>query len=418
MNVIYELLPVSGTTALVALVALALGITAGAVGSFAVLQARSLVGDALAHAALPGIAVAFILSGARDPATLMIGAVVAAAVAAALILFLERTPRLRADAVIAVVLAGAFSAGVVLLTWISASGRGDQGGLESYLFGQAAGAVEADLITASVVMVSALLIVGVLARPLGAVIFDRAFSSSIGMPVRGLEAISVALLVLAVVVGLRMVGAILMVVMLIAPAVGARQLVKRLRPMIVLAALFGGAIAVTGALLSSALAVPTGPVIALVGTATAVLLVLIAPSRGVAWRARRRHVNHSRLRGSELLMALDGTSQTGPMSEEQLAREVGRNLRWVRRGVRSLRRSGLADPDRGAVALTEKGRARAAQDRREVAAWSAWIEHGWRLDLPDAREPDPLNMRRSLGEANLRQLAELGQEGRDRAPVR
>ncbi|MEO2139231.1 MAG: metal ABC transporter permease, partial [Thermoleophilia bacterium] len=213
MNVIYELLPVSGTTALVALVALALGITAGAVGSFAVLQARSLVGDALAHAALPGIAVAFILSGARDPATLMIGAVVAAAVAAALILFLERTPRLRADAVIAVVLAGAFSAGVVLLTWISASGRGDQGGLESYLFGQAAGAVEADLITASVVMVSALLIVGVLARPLGAVIFDRAFSSSIGMPVRGLEAISVALLVLAVVVGLRMVGAILMVVM-------------------------------------------------------------------------------------------------------------------------------------------------------------------------------------------------------------
>lgn len=117
-------------------------------------------------------------------------------------------------------------------------------------------------------------------------------------------------------------------------------------------------------------------------------------------------------------MTLDGTSQTGPMSEEQLAREVGRNLRWVRRGVHSLRRSGLADLDRGAVALTEKGRARAAQDRREVAAWSAWIEHGWRLDLPDAREPDPLNMRRSLGEETLRQLAELGQEGRDRAPVR
>lgn len=105
MSTLLDLIPLPGTTSIVVLGALALGITAGVVGSLAVLQSRSLVGDAMAHAALPGIAVAFIISGTRDPATLTIGAAVAAAIAAILILALERTPRLRSDAAIGVVLA-------------------------------------------------------------------------------------------------------------------------------------------------------------------------------------------------------------------------------------------------------------------------------------------------------------------------
>ncbi len=418
MNWLYDLLPLPGTTVLVALGALALGITAGVVGSLAVLQQRSLVGDAIAHAALPGIAVAFIVSGARDSATLTIGAVIAAAVAAALILRLQRTPRLRADAAIGVVLAGAFSVGVVLLTWITGSGRGDQAGLESYLFGQASGIVESDVALSFILMAIALIAVIVLTRILRAVTFDRTFSAAAGLPVRFAEAASAALLVIAVVVGLRMVGAILMVVMLIAPAVAARQFVTRLSPMLALSGLIGAVVGVSGALASSAAGVPTGPVIALIGTATAVLAVLLAPHRGVAWTARHRMRARSRLRRTELLLALDHAQPAAPRVPDAVAGDMGRSVRWVRRGLGSLQRAGLAVVANDAVTLTEAGRREAQRAREAVLAWSAWIEHGWRLGLPDAREPDPLNLAGSLGDEMAARLARMAREDPAHAAVR
>jgi manganese/zinc/iron transport system permease protein len=418
MSWLYDLLPLPGTTVLVALGALALGITAGVVGSLAVLQSRSLVGDAIAHAALPGIAVAFIVSGARDPATLTIGAVIAAAAAAALILRLERTPRLRPDAAIGVVLAGAFSVGVVLLTWITGSGRGDQAGLESYLFGQASGIVQSDVTLSFILMAIALIAMIVLTRILRAVTFDRAFSAAAGLPVRFAEATSAGLLVIAVVVGLRMVGAILMVVMLIAPAVAARQFVKRLSPMLVLAGLIGGAVAVSGALASSAAGVPTGPVIALIGTATALLAVLLAPHRGVAWTARNRMSIRSRLRRTELLLALDHERPAAPISAGAVAGDMGRSARWVRRGLRSLQRAGLAVVGDGAVALTYAGRREARRAREGILAWSAWIEHGWRLGLPDAREADPLDLAGSLGDEMAARLVHMAREDAAHAALR
>lgn len=418
MNWLYDLLPFPGTTVLVALGALALGVTAGVVGSLAVLQSRSLVGDAIAHAALPGIAVAFIVSGARDPATLTIGAIIAAAIAAALILGLERTPRLSSDAAIGVVLAGAFSIGVVLLTWITGSGRGDQAGLETYLFGQAAGIVQADVTVSFVLMAIALTIVMVLARILRAVIFDRAFSAAAGLPVRAVEATSVGLLVIAVVVGLRMVGAILMVVMLIAPSVAARQFVRRLPPMLALSGLIGGVVAVSGALASSAAGVPTGPVIALIGTVTAVLAVLFAPGRGVAWTARQRVRTRSRLRMTDLLLALEDERHSAGGTPGAVAGEMGRSARWVRRGLRSLQRAGLATSADGGVLLTDAGHREAQRAREGIRAWSAWIEHGWRLGLPDAREADPLDLAGSLGNEMAARLARMAEEDPSHAAVR
>jgi len=415
MSTLLDLIPLPGTTSIVVLGALALGITAGVVGSFAVLQSRSLVGDAMAHAALPGIAVAFIISGTRDPATLTVGAAVAAAIAAILILALERTPRLRSDAAIGVVLAGAFSTGIVLLTWITGSGRGDQGGLETYLFGQAAGIVQADVITAFVLMACGILTVVILHRVLRAVIFDRSFSAGAGLPARLVDGTCVLLLVLAVVIGLRMVGAILMVVMLIAPGVTARQFVRRLAPMLVLAGALGGAIAVSGALTSAALGLPTGPVIALIGTGTAVGAVLLAPGRGVVWNARSRMAARARLRDAEILIALDRDTQAGATTAASLADDVGRTRRWVDTGLRSLRRRGLVDPQ---LSLTDAGRRQATSARDAVLAWTAWLEHGWRLGLPDARDANPLDVAGSLGAEMAQQLTRMAREDEARAAVR
>ena len=402
---------------LVAIGAMILGITAGVLGSVAVLQSRSLVGDALAHAALPGVAVAFIITGARDPSTLLAGAIIAGLIASFAILAIERSGRLRTDTAIGVVLAGGFSAGIVLLTWIAGSGRGQQAGLEAYLFGQAAGIVSADVVTSLVLMVASIAVLVLLYRPLKAVIFDRAFSAATGVRVRAVEAASIVLLVTAVVIGLRMVGAILMVVMLIAPGVTARHLTDRMAVMLVLAGAIGGAMAVAGALLSSAIGVPTGPVIALVGTAGATAVILGAPGRGVIWHAARRRRARGRHRATEILLALDALGGgTTPVTPAGIAMQTARGHGWVRRGLGDLTRGGLAGAHGDGMVLTASGRAAARDATDDRAAWAAWLEHGWQIALPDAREPDPTDVRGSIGEeATARLLTLAGQRGADAA---
>ncbi|MDN5747666.1 MAG: metal ABC transporter permease, partial [Pseudonocardia sp.] len=217
----------SYTDTVVVLGALVLGVTAGVLGTFAVLRSRSLVGDAVAHSTLPGVCVAFLVSGAKDVPGLLVGAAVAGIVAALLMVGIERTGRIKPDTAIGVVLSGFFSLGIVLLTYIGSSADADQAGLENYLFGQAAGLLESDVVVMAALGGTSLLVVAVLRRALTTTLFDASYAGSIGLPVRALEVLMTALLVVAVVIGVRVVGAILMVAMLVVPTVVARQLADR-----------------------------------------------------------------------------------------------------------------------------------------------------------------------------------------------
>jgi manganese/zinc/iron transport system permease protein len=277
-----DLLPLSYTDSVVVLGAAVLGIAAGVLGALAVLSRRSLVGDALAHSALPGVAIAFLVTGAKDPASLLVGAGIAGLIGALMMVGIERTSRIRPDAAIGVVLSSFFSLGIVLLTYIGSTGDAQQAGLETYLFGQAAGLLERDVTVMAGLAAAAVACVAVAFRPLKVSLFDRGFAASAGLPLRLIELGTTALLVVAIVIGLRAVGAILMVAMLIVPAVAARQLTDRLAVLLPLAGLIGAAVGVTGALLSARAEVPTGPVIVLTGTAVVLLAVLLAPGRGVA----------------------------------------------------------------------------------------------------------------------------------------
>ena len=287
MDHLIDLVPLNYTDAVVVVGAALLGIAAGALGVFAVLRQRSLVGDALAHAALPGVAIAFIVTGAKEPATLLVGAALAGIVGALMMVGIERTSRIRPDAAIGVVLSSFFSLGVVLLTYIASTNNANQAGLETYLFGQAAALLESDLTIMAVLTVTSLALVAVGFRALKTTLFDPGFAGALGLPVRVLEIGMTALLVVAVIVGLRTVGAILMVAMLVVPTVAARQLTNRLAIVLPLAALIGAAVGVTGALISARALVPTGPVIVLVGFSVVLMSVMLAPGRGVAWRARK-----------------------------------------------------------------------------------------------------------------------------------
>ncbi|HEY8584270.1 MAG TPA: iron chelate uptake ABC transporter family permease subunit, partial [Capillimicrobium sp.] len=228
MDRLIDLLPLPYTDAVVVLGALVLGVVSGVLGTIAVLRERSLVGDALSHAALPGVCVAFLATGAKEAGGLLAGAAVAGIVAAVGIVIIERGGRIRADAAIGVVLSSAFSLGIVLLTAIANRPDADQAGLERYLFGQAAGLSEHDVAVTGAIGLVGLAIVALGFRALKTTLFDPAYAAAAGLPVRLLDLGMTALLVLAVVVGVRMVGAILMVAMLVSPGVAARQLTDRM----------------------------------------------------------------------------------------------------------------------------------------------------------------------------------------------
>jgi manganese/zinc/iron transport system permease protein len=403
VDLLIDLLPLPYTDAVVVLGALVLGVTAGVLGTFAVLRRRSLVGDALAHAALPGVAAAFLLTGTKDPAALLAGAACAGLVGAVLMVGIERTSRIRSDAAIGVVLASFFSLGVVMLTAIAHGNDADQAGLERYLFGQAAGLAERDVVVTGIIGLGAVAIVAILFRPLKATLFDSSFAAAAGLPVRLLELAMTAMLVVAVVVGVRMVGAILMVAMLVVPATAARQLTGRLAVLLPLAGVVGAGVGVGGALLSARIEAPTGPVIVLLGVAVVLVCLAIAPGRGVLWRARKLAADRRRALADSLLVDL----APGPAAPAELA-AGGRRIRM---GLRELQRRGLAErgPD-GRLSLTPAGRDAAAEGLARRADWGAWLEHGWRLALPDAREPDPTDLEATIGRDGVTRLRALAAE--------
>lgn len=282
-----------------------LGIVSGVLGSFAVLRRQSLLGDTLSHAALPGICLGFIIVGSRELGSIMLGALATGALAALCVLFLTRYSRLRTDAALGVVLSTFFALGVVLLTRIQGAGNASQGGLDDFLFGQAAATLRSDLVIMGAVTAGALLLVALFWKEFKLLCFDPGFAGTQGLPVLLLEILLTVMIALAVVVGLQMVGVVLMAAMIIAPAVAARQWCQRLESMVPLAALFGWLAGVSGALTSTlAQGLSTGPLIIISVSAIVIVSLLLAPRRGLLLALATRLGQRRRLRHQQLLTTL------------------------------------------------------------------------------------------------------------------
>ena len=270
--------------------ALLLGVVSGVLGSFALLRRQALLGDALAHAALPGVCIAFLLGGLRkDPLTLLLGAFVAAGLGALVVLLIVRQSRLSGDSALGVVLSVFFGAGIVLLGVIQKLPSGSKSGLDAFIFGQAATLLVEDVVLLAVVAAVALAAVLLFYRYFALLCFDRDFGVSMGLPMRAVEAGLTLLLVVVVVVGLQTVGVVLVVASLLVPAAAARQWTHRLPVMLLLAGAFGGIAACCGVVFSATVdKLPTGPTIVLVAGAVFVVSLLFAPRRGLLWRRRAR----------------------------------------------------------------------------------------------------------------------------------
>ena len=268
----------------VALGAAIIGVVGGVLGSFAILRRQGLFGDALAHATLPGVCVAFMLSGAKAPVVLLSGAALSAGLGALLILIIVNRTRIKQDAALGIVLSVFFGGGTVLLTYIGGSGSGDQSGLDRFIFGQAATIVWDDVVVMGTLAALALLVVALLFKEFKLLSFDPAFAASLGFPVGMLNVLLTLLIVVAVIVGIQAVGVVLMAALLIIPAAAARQWTDCLGAMVVISSLFGAFSGVSGALVSATGAnLPTGPLIVLCATALLVLSLFLGRSRGFLW---------------------------------------------------------------------------------------------------------------------------------------
>src|SRR5262245_17270309 len=268
-----------------------LGLVAGAVGSFAVLRRQSLQGDAVAHAALPGVAAAFLLGG-RTPLALVLGGAAAGWLAMVLVSLVTRRSRVPFDSALAGTLAVFFGLGLVLFTYLQRNITGAAlTPLERYLFGQAAIIREQDLWVIEGFSALAIMVIVACWKQFKLVSFDPAFAASLGFPVRGLELLLITLIVVAVVIGLNVGGVVLMTALLIAPGVAARQWTERLGGVVVLAGLFGALAGVAGTLTSYLVsnqlpqgrAVPTGPTIVLCAAAIVIFSLVFGTARGWLW---------------------------------------------------------------------------------------------------------------------------------------
>lgn len=351
-----------------------LGAASGVLGTFAVLRRQSLLGDALAHAALPGVAAGFLVAGSRDLGAIMAGAFLAGALAALTVLLVERATRLKTDAALGIVLSVYFAAGVVLLTLVQTRGGAAQAGLSAFLFGQAAAMLRADLWLMGGVAAVALGLVAALWKEFKLVTFDPAFARAQGLPVLALEVVLTVLVAAAIVIGLQIVGVVLMTAMLVAPAAAARQWAGRLGTMALLAAAFAVAAGVAGGLASAtARGLATGPVVVLAASAIVVVSLLAAPGRGLLWQWVEARRARARLAGRRVLLTLDALARAhdDPAYPAERGMIDAYHGRATDRALAGLEAGGLVravdhPPEATAHwALTAEGRAEARRLREE-----------------------------------------------------
>ncbi len=281
-----------------------LGISSGLMGVYTLLRKRALLGDAIAHAVLPGICLAFMLSGVRNTWVLFAGAIITGSLSVYLVDLISRRSRLKPDAAIALVLSVFFGAGVLLLTMIQSSGNAAQSGLDKFLFGKAAAMLPEDLWLFGAVLLGVMVVLFFGYKEFKLLAFDKGYAQSQGLPVKALEMALSTLTVLTVATGIQAVGVVLMSALLIAPAAASRYWTHRLSGMLILSAVMASIGAYIGAFISyTKPGMPTGPWIVVVLSVLTGISMLVAPNQGLLARYWQRRKHRDKILQENILKA-------------------------------------------------------------------------------------------------------------------
>lgn len=349
------------------------------VGAFTFLNKKALVGDAIAHAVLPGICLGFMLAGTKNPLFLIAGAFVTGWISIYLVNFIVSKTRIKEDTAIGLILSVFFGIGIVLLTIIQKSGNASQSGLDHFLFGKAAALVGSDLYTFAAVAIILLITVFLLFKEFALLAFDKDYAHSIGLPVKLIELVLTSLIVLAIVIGIQAVGVVLMAAILITPAAAARFWTNKIRVMFLLASVFGAFSGLAGAYISYvAPQMPTGPWIVIVISTIAFVSFFFAPVRGVVSRMYRQYIIRKTINDENVLKALyqlgeenknffiqrypDEIIRRRKFNKENLVKVLGR-----------LKNEGYVEQTGNLYGLTEEGKNRGKRVLKIHRLWELYL---------------------------------------------
>ncbi|MCH2075238.1 MAG: metal ABC transporter permease [Puniceicoccaceae bacterium] len=377
-------------TRLVVISTILLGCACGLMGGFLLLRKRSLMGDTLSHATLPGVGLSFMLLVAlggdgKSLPILIAGAGITGVIGCAAVLFIREQTRIKDDAAMGIVLSVFFGAGVAILGVIQRMPEGSAAGLESFIYGKTASMVMSDFQILAFITVCVITCSLLLFKEFRLLCFDENFAAVLGWPVKFLDILLLALITAVTVAGLQAVGLILIIAFLITPAAAARFWTNQLDRMLMLSALIGAASGWIGASLSAFFPrLPAGAVIVLVAALIFVVSMLIGTERGVMIRFLRQSQLEKRMGRQHLLRALYEILEGGRVTEELIIRTVPlRQIlsrrtwsdRHLRDYIRRAYKEGLVEAPNKAdsILLTEIGLVEARQATRNHRLWEMYL---------------------------------------------
>ncbi len=372
-----------------------LGICGGIVGVFMLLRKRSLVGDVVGHSALPGIAIAFILTEVFRPGTgksvpiLLLGAFVAGLIGAVSVMLIDRYSRIKSDAAMAIVLSLFYGAGTALLTIVQRIPTGSSAGLEDFLAGKTASLVAADVWLFAWAALVLIVISTLLFKELCLLCFDEEFAAALGWKVFWLDSLLTGLVVSVTILGMQSVGLLLVVAILIIPPASARFWTDDIRRMTWIAAILGGVAAAIGTIISALFAkVATGAVIVLTGSVFFIVSLFFGFRRGVMWKWIEQKRLQSRVGERDLLRAvyeitegrIEHRQLTDPLllSQRISQAELLKMRTWSPTRLRSLTRRAASRHlvlirANGEIQLAPDGAALARRAARDHRLWEQYL---------------------------------------------
>ena len=388
-------------------------VSASCVGALTLLQKKPLAGDAIAHALLPGLCIAFLLVGEKSLLALLIGAFTAGIIAFWAMDEIPKRSKVKKDTATALVLSLFFGIGLLFLTHIQHSGNAQQVGLQHFLFGNAASIQVHDVMIFTTIALTLLALLMLFFRGFKMLIFDEGFAATIGWPIKRLDLLLRVLVVVAVVIGIQSVGLVLMTAMLVAPAAAARCWTDRLGRMLVTSALFAATSAITGTLLSWHVArLPTGPCIVLMMAFLAMASFLLAPRKGLIAKLWAQYHYKKKVVRENLLKLLYTLAQeeNNPMASHTLdgllARYPLRQSKMIM-GLQELEDKGLVRYlKKQRWCLTKAGRKEGKEILRLHLLWEAYLVRYLRI-APDHVHEDAESIEHLLTPALCEELENL-----------
>jgi len=356
---------------------------AGVVGTFTYLRKRALIGDVISHSVLPGVAIAFMLTGVKNPVYFLIGAITSGLLSIWIVDYVQAKSKLKPDTILALTLSVFFGVGIVFLTDIQHSENAAQSGLDSFLFGKAASMGMLDIQLFSVIAIINVVCIAIFLRGFSLISFDENYARGLGIKVSFLKSFLAVLTVITVAIGVQAVGVVLMAALLITPAAGARFLTNNVKKMLLYAGSLGFASGVIGVFISySGTGMPTGPWIVVVLSLFALVAIFFGKEKGMYSRMKMRVSNNVKINNENVLKDIYKLAQDGEntITVNDLIEKEKYPPSKLKSILKRLEHDRQIDQIRGFVILSDNGRIAARAVIRKHRLWEIYLSKYFQLE--------------------------------------